>query len=168
MSILYNFIKNKSIKELTGQGHVMTGKLINSFSEVNEKTPDGSKIKIYLESYGLIQNEKYLVKKLAFRQGGKDNGYVAGILRFAEHRGLSESIAWRIIRKHYKANRHPMDGAYKYSNNGRRTGWIQQVLNDRTFELGEDFLSIPSNLKVTEVFPALIAAFKDSYVKYFG
>lgn len=168
MSILYNFIKSKSIKELREQGHVMTGKLINSFVEQNEQTPTGGRIKILVQDYGLIQNEKYLVKNLQFSRNGGKNGYVSGILNFAKERGLSEQVAWKIIRKHYKGERHPMSGASKYSTNGRRTGWIQQVIGERDFQLGNDFISLAGNLKTNEVFPALISAFKDGFARYFG
>lgn len=166
MSILYNFIKEKSINELKSQGHQMTGKLISSFRKESIKTSDGYRLRIFVEDYGISLNAPYLRK---VGKNGSHSGYVAGILRFAEHRGLDKSTAWKIIRAQQKGESHPMPGSFKYSKNGRRIRWIENSVNEsRDFEIGSDFIELKSGLKAGEVFPALISSFRRGMAKYFS
>tara|TARA_Y100001937_G_scaffold81826_1_gene110701 strand:+ start:8605 stop:9096 length:492 start_codon:yes stop_codon:yes gene_type:complete len=125
-------------KELIGQGHKATGNLINSFEQRVIELPNSIVIEILMDEYGIYVNE-------GRKTGGKKvpiNVLVEWIERKAIASGDKEvkSMAFAIQNTIHKEGI-PTKGSFKFSNNGRRKGFIDFVidneLNDVYNELEE-------------------------------
>ena len=114
-------------KELLGQGHKATGNLINSFEQRAIELPNSIVIEILMDEYGIYVNE-------GRKTGGKKvpiNVLVEWIERKAIASGDKEvkSIAFAIQNTIHKEGI-PTKGSFKFSNNGRRKGFIDFVIDN--------------------------------------
>lgn len=114
-------------KELLGQGHKATGNLINSFEQRVIELPNSIVIEILMDEYGIYVNE-------GRKTGGKKvpiNVLVEWIERKAIASGDKEvkSIAFAIQNTIHKEGI-PTKGSFKFSNNGRRKGFIDFVIDN--------------------------------------
>jgi len=122
-------------KELIGQGHKATGNLINSFEQRVIELPNSIVIEILMDEYGIYVNE-------GRKTGGKKvpiNVLVDWIERKAIASGDKEikSIAFAIQNTIHKEGI-PTKGSFKFSNNGRRKGFIDFVIdNELDFAFNE-------------------------------
>jgi len=141
-------------QELKAQGHVLTGQLLNSIRF--ELTREGSKIVgvFFAADYGLIVNFGVKAANIPYgggKTGAKTSKYIQGLFSFFRRKGLSEreslSAAFATAKTH-KREGMPSRGSFKYSENGRRTGWIKEALKKKVSAL-----------------PAIIAAFVALEVK---
>ena len=114
-------------KELLGQGHKATGDLINSFEQRVIELPNSIVIEILMDEYGIYVND-------GRKTGGKKvpiNVLVEWIERKAIASGDKEvkSIAFAIQNTIHKEGI-PTKGSFKFSNNGRRKGFIDFVIDN--------------------------------------
>jgi len=114
-------------KELLGQGHKATGNLINSFEQRVIELPNSIVIEILMDEYGIYVNE-------GRKTGGKKvpiNVLVEWIERKAIASGDKEvkSMAFAIQNTIHKEGI-PTKGSFKFSNNGRRKGFIDFVIDN--------------------------------------
>lgn len=114
-------------KELLGQGHKATGNLINSFEQRVIELPNSIVIEILMDEYGIYVNE-------GRKTGGKKvpiNVLVEWIERKAIASGDKEvkSLAFAIQNTIHKEGI-PTKGSFKFSNNGRRKGFIDFVIDN--------------------------------------
>ena len=114
-------------KELLGQGHKATGNLINSFEQRVIELPNSIVIEILMDEYGIYVND-------GRKTGGKKvpiNVLVEWIERKAIASGDKEvkSIAFAIQNTIHKEGI-PTKGSFKFSNNGRRKGFIDFVIDN--------------------------------------
>ena len=114
-------------KELLGQGHKATGNLINSFEQRVIELPNSIVIEILMDEYGIYVNE-------GRKTGGKKvpiNVLVEWIERKAIVNGDKEvkSMAFAIQNTIHKEGI-PTKGSFKFSNNGRRKGFIDFVIDN--------------------------------------
>jgi len=119
-------------KELLGQGHKATGNLINSFEQRVIELPNSIVIEILMDEYGIYVNE-------GRKTGGKKvpiNVLVEWIERKAIASGDKEvkSMAFAIQNTIHKEGI-PTKGSFKFSNNGRRKGFIDFVINNELDEV---------------------------------
>lgn len=146
-ALIVNAIK----KQLTLQGHRMTGKLIDSVEDRVSATVTGVNIQILMEDYGVFVNNGVAASRIPYnpnkRSGKKTSKYIQGLERFARLKlGLSGkealSAAFAIAKKQ-AAQGMPTKGSLRYSKTGQRTGAIQGALDDADKEitrLTEDYL----------------------------
>lgn len=114
-------------KELIGQNHKASGKLIQSIEHVVLTTSSGWSIEVDYANYG-----SYLETGISASRYKKPVGRneVNGIIQWIKNKGLSKgskedkSFAFAIAKKH-RASGYPAKG---YSNNGRSTGFQTYVL----------------------------------------
>jgi|TARA_R100000084_G_C4655549_1_gene152634 hypothetical protein len=119
-------------KELIEQGHEATGNLVNSFEQRVIEVPNSIVIEILMDQYGIYVNE-------GRKTGGKKvpiNVLVDWIERKAIVNGDKEvkSLAFAIQQTIHKEGI-PTKGSFKFSNNGRRKGFIDFVINNELDEV---------------------------------
>jgi len=115
-------------KELIQQGHQASGNLVNSFEQRVIEVPNSIVIEILMDEYGIYVNE-------GRKTGGKKvpiNVLVDWIERKAIVNGDKEvkSLAFAIQQTIYKEGI-PTKGSFKFSNNGRRKGFIDFVIDNK-------------------------------------
>tara|TARA_Y100000592_G_C5316828_1_gene242874 strand:- start:162 stop:650 length:489 start_codon:yes stop_codon:yes gene_type:complete len=114
-------------KELIEQGHQATGNLVNSFEQRVIEVPNSIVIEILMDEYGIYVNE-------GRKTGGKKvpiNVLVDWIERKAIVNGDKQvkSLAFAIQQTIHKEGI-PTKGSFKFTNNGRRKGFIDFVINN--------------------------------------
>tara|TARA_B100001778_G_C18605458_1_gene639558 strand:+ start:16016 stop:16504 length:489 start_codon:yes stop_codon:yes gene_type:complete len=119
-------------KELIQQGHEASGNLVNSFEQRVIEVPNSIVIEILMDEYGIYVNE-------GRKTGGKKvpiNVLVDWIERKAIVNGDKEvkSLAFAIQQTIHKEGI-PTKGSFKFSNNGRRKGFIDFVINNELDEV---------------------------------
>ena len=137
-----NWLKVRLAQELRDQGHNLTGSLISSLEEKVTVAAGRLTIEMYGNDYGDPLNTGVPAARIPYTPGqsrAATSKYIQGLIHFAERRfGLrgkeAISAAFAIARKH-KREGMPTRGSYKYSSNGRRTGWIDVILADNDQEL---------------------------------
>ena len=114
-------------KELIEQGHDATGNLINSFEQRVIEVPNSIVLEILMDDYGIYVNEGRAKK----RKKVPINVLVDWIERKAIVNGDKEvkSLAFAIQQTIHKEGI-PTKGSFKFSNNGRRKGFIDFVINN--------------------------------------
>ena len=115
-------------KELIEQGHQASGNLVNSFEQRVIEVPNSIVIEILMDEYGIYVNE-------GRKTGGKKvpiNVLVDWIERKAIVNGDKEvkSLAFAIQQTIHKEGI-PTKGSFKFSNNGRRKGFIDFVIDNK-------------------------------------
>lgn len=120
--LIAEFLIDKFKKELIAQGHNNTGKLLNSFRY--EVTKDS--IKIYAAHYSEAM------------ENGIPQGTwvpVGALMKWIQQRGIAtgnkeiKAAAFAIRHSIYKQGS-PTAGAFKFTSNGRRTGFAEVVVNE--------------------------------------
>jgi hypothetical protein len=119
-------------KELIEQGHEASGNLVNSFEQRVIEVPNSIVIEILMDEYGIYVNE-------GRKTGGKKvpiNVLVDWIERKAIVNGDKEvkSLAFAIQQTIHKEGI-PTKGSFKFSNNGRRKGFIDFVIDNELDEV---------------------------------
>jgi len=119
-------------KELIEQGHKATGNLVNSFEQRVIELPNSIVIEILMDEYGIYVNE-------GRKSGGKKvpiNVLVDWIEKRAIASGDKEvkSLAFAIQQTIHKEGM-PTKGSFKFTNNGRRKGFIDFVIDNELDEV---------------------------------
>lgn len=127
---------NTLVKELEDQGHRASGSLINSV--VHEVANKMNEAVIYIRHlrYGKYVNDPLPASKVPYSRGSgaKTSKFIQEIAAWVKRKkitsGLDKDImdtTFAIVNKMKKEGR-PTIGSYKFSKNGRRTGWIDYVV----------------------------------------
>jgi len=112
--------------ELTAQGHVATGGLLNSIrADVSGATING-----FAEDYSVFVNNRS--RPHGFNQQG-----IEDLKSWMRVRGINQDALWPIIKTIQKQGT-PTSGSYRFSKNGRRTDFVSHVLNEKREELTKD------------------------------
>lgn len=162
-------------KELRLQGHTLTGKLGRSIEAVVKKRVDEWTIDFLHEQYGAPVNRGVSAGRIPYSpgSGAGTSEYIKGLIRWVQLRGIApgfagaKKIAFAIAAKHKKEGM-PTRGSYKFSNNGRRTGWIDhpasgqaQNISRKTEQAYEKYLDAVLDSHIQELarmFPGAIQA----------
>ena len=114
-------------KELLGQGHKATGNLINSFEQRVIELPNSIVIEILMDEYGIYVNEG--------RKTGGKKVPISVLVEWIERKAIAsgdkdvKSLAFAIKNTIHKEGI-PTKGSFKFSNNGRRKGFIDFVIDN--------------------------------------
>lgn len=122
-----NFIIKALQMELIEQGHKATGNLVNSFEQRALSLPNSLVLEILMDDYGTYVNN-------GRQKGGKKvpiDVLVAWIERKAIVSGNKKvkSLAFAIQQTIHKEGS-PTKGSFRFSNNGRRKGFIDFVISE--------------------------------------
>jgi hypothetical protein len=115
-------------KELLGQGHKATGSLINSMEGQTMVLPNSVVIEILMDDYSQYVNDG--------RKPGGKKVPIAVLVDWIERKGIAsgrkdiKNAAFAIQQKIFKEGS-PTSGSFKFSNNGRRAGFIDFVIENK-------------------------------------
>jgi hypothetical protein len=133
---LGDYLMGKLRVEFVQQGHFLTGSLITSLEVVVDTVPGGIRLQFLANEYGVILNNGTKVEKIPYdpkpaKRGGTSK-YIQALIRYAQRRMQlrgkeATSAAFAIARKQKKEGM-PTKGSFRFSKNGRRTGWVDAVL----------------------------------------
>jgi len=126
-----NFMADALRMEAKMQGHRLTGKLERSIEAVVRKKLGEWEIDLLHEKYGTYQNTGVPASSIPYSpgSGAKSSKYITALIRWVQLRGIApgfagaKRIAFAIATAH-KREGMPTKRSYRFSNNGRRTGWI--------------------------------------------
>lgn len=119
-------------KELLGQGHKATGDLINSFEQRVIELPNSIVIEILMNEYGIYVNEG--------RKTGGKKVPISVLVEWIERKAIAsgdkdvKSMAFAIQNTIHKEGI-PTKGSFQFSNNGRRKGFIDFVIDNELDEV---------------------------------
>ena len=152
-----NFIIKALQVELIEQGHKATGNLVNSFEQRFLELPNSLVLEILMDDYG-----KYVDS--GRRKGAKKvplDVLIAWIERKAIVNGDKEikSLAFAIQQTIFKEGS-PTKGSFKFSNNGRRKGFIDFVIENKL-----DFVYTELEKQVFEDYDASVATIVKDFNK---
>lgn len=135
--------------ELKDQGHDASGDLLLSIENQLITNPDGFEIVVTFNDYGKYVNE-------GRRQGGKKVP-IASLMEWIERKGIAQgqkevkNAAFAIQRK-IEQEGIPTKNSFKFTNNGRRVGFVDFVINNELINIFKDveeafFLSFTVDLE---------------------
>ena len=114
-------------KELIGQGHKATGNLVNSFEGRVIELPNAMVLEILMDDYGTYVNNG--------RKAGGKKVPIDVLVKWIERRGIAsgdkevKNAAFAIQQKIWQEGS-PTKNSFKFSNNGRRKGFIDFVIDN--------------------------------------
>ena len=132
-----DFLTAQIIAEIKAQGHVATGKLINSLETVIEQKGTLLVGKILINDYSGILNAGVSPERVPYtpRSGRKTSKYITALINWGRvvKPSLSEkelkSFAFAVAATAKKEG-HPTRGSYAYSENGRRKSWAENSIDN--------------------------------------
>ncbi len=139
LSNIEKLIINELQQELIGQGHKATGSLINSMEGRTMVLPNSVVVEILMDDYSQYVNDG--------RKPGGKKVPISVLIDWVERRGIAsgnkdvKNAAFAIQQKIFREGS-PTDGSFKFSNNGRRKGFIDFVIDNKLdpilAQLGDD------------------------------
>jgi len=139
--LIAEFVKKRLIAEIKAQGHNLTGRLVASVAYEIKYTQADVSIIFSMEDYGLILNKGVAANRIPYtsNSGAPRSKYIEGLKRYARLRfGASEKEATRIafaIANAQKRDGMPTRKSYRFSKTGKRTEFIEEVLQDSQNEI---------------------------------
>lgn len=155
-------ITQELVKELEGQGHRATGDLIRSVISTTQVYLDTIEASISNLSYGKTVNDGIPASKIP-RYGAEYGNLLYALVKWIRIKKLAFGadkayrFAQNIIKK-AQIEGIPTKGSYKFSKNGRRTGWIDYVVAnyeldwvDKVGDISEQLVVNYLNAKIDEI-----------------
>lgn len=121
-------------KELAEQGHRNTGALERSLSYEVKRNSDKVVGTMTANMYAIFLEFGVPASRIPYTpgSGAKRSKYIAGLIQYFTTKGLSDSeaksAAFATARAH-KREGMPTRASYRFSSNGRRTGFIRNTLS---------------------------------------
>lgn len=148
-------------EELKGQGHVLTGSLINSMTSRVSEDREGLTAAVYLNQYFQYLERRLPPDKVPYSpgSGAKSSKVVEALKRYWKLRGLPPEEATRATfatLNKWKQEGRPTRSSFRYAKNGRRTGFLEQSIK----QIQADAIEILSRGVVTEIEKALAKALR--------
>jgi len=133
----------KLLQEWDAQGHSMTDKVVNDMHYVIQYISEYIFISGYMYEYGGYIETGTPAENIPFSpgSGNKRSMYIEGLIKYVEKRmGLFDKQAKKVafaIAHTQKREGMPTRGSFKYSSNGKRTGWIDDSLAKASPDISE-------------------------------
>lgn len=145
--ILGEYLRQRLGRELADQGHRLSGELVSSLEYKVQTTANGLTLDFFASEYGVYLNAGVPANRIPYTAGRRGSGgrgtsaYIQGLIRYVQRRmGLrgkeGVSVAFAIARKH-KREGMPTAASYRFSNNARRTGWVDVILEQSEGRINE-------------------------------
>lgn len=122
--------------ELEKQGHRASGNLINSIRFQVQNLLNEIEIEFSFNKYGIFQDRGIKAKNIPFgKGGGRTSRFIAALIAWVKLKkftsGLDKDVksAAFAIAKKMKKEGMPTKGAFRFSKNGRRIGWLTHTVN---------------------------------------
>lgn len=157
------FLVEQLREELRLQGHEATGNLMSSLEYKIIKDVDGFELNIYMNGYGLFVEQGVDAKKIPYRRGSgaESSKYINALIQWIQQKGLEsgdskiKSFAFAIAEKHKREGMSTLSSR-RFSKTGKRDEFIEDVLNQNSFEVGEE---------IRDAFEKDIDIFLDNLIK---
>ena len=127
-------------KELTDQGHVLTGKLRDSIRYEIRSLPNLIQAVVWMEDYGFTIDKGLKPSEVPYNpgSGAAESDYIQGLFTFWKLKGLGSeealNAAFATANKHLQEGM-PTENSFNFSNNGRRTGFFSNKVDDLEAEI---------------------------------
>lgn len=136
------FVKKSIIAEIKAQGHVASGKLIETIEIRINRTPDKITGGIYMEDYAIVLDRGVKADRVPFSpgSGARSSLYIQSLIDWIAtiKPGLGDrerkSFAFAIANK-ARQEGHPTRGSFSFSQNGRRREWSKHAIDDKQQEI---------------------------------
>jgi hypothetical protein len=133
--------------ELKGQGHVNTGKLLNSVKAGVHGSGDEINLDIEMNNYHVYLEHGVKASKIPYggkRSGAKRSKYIEGLIKFFQSKGRSlkeaKSAAFATANVQSKEGM-PTSGSYRFASNGRRLKFINESIRaSKEIDLAENLI----------------------------
>mgnify|MGYP003115575083 FL=1 len=127
-------------KELIEQGHQATGNLVNSFEQRVIEVPNSIVIEILMDEYGIYVNEGRAKKKKkvpisALVKWIEQKAIVNGDKKVKSLAFAIQQVIWAEGSPTDGSSRKGTKGSFEFTNNGRRKGFIDFVINNELDEV---------------------------------
>jgi hypothetical protein len=129
--------------EWKAQGHNLTGAAIKNMETVIRMETDKIIIEGYVPEYMAINNSGVTAPRIPYYpgSGNKTSKYISGLIEYVKKRmGKSDKeakgIAFAIASKHKKEGM-PTIGSKRFSQTGKRTGFIEEALDKKQAEMSD-------------------------------
>lgn len=139
-------LMNEFKSELKKQGHVNTGKLLNSIDFKIQNILDNTVSTFFFEEYGFIVDNGVSADRIPYsgRTGfGGRSKYIEGLMKYFRSKGFNnkkaKSLAFATANVH-KREGMPTRGSYKYSSTGQRTGFVQIAFDNVEVKINDTIL----------------------------
>lgn len=161
------------IDELKDQGHKATGRLIASVVARVSSALDEIDLALSHLDYGIIVNTGVSANRVPYSRGSgaKTSKFIDALIAWVRLRGIAggldkkvKSVAFAIATA-MKRDGVPTRGSYKFTNNGRRTMWIDYVYNTYNVKW-QDRIEIISHDYIDDAFDAMLQKTVSKYPGY--
>jgi hypothetical protein len=129
--------------EWKAQGHNLTGAAIKNMETVIKMETDKIIIEGFVPEYMAINNSGVTAPRIPYYpgSGNKTSKYISGLIDYVKKRmGKSDKeakgIAFAIASKHKKEGM-PTIGSKRFSQTGKRTGFIEEALDKKEAEMAD-------------------------------
>lgn len=131
-------------EEFQAQGHNLTGASISSIEYVVEKEGNTWVVEIWHDKHMIYLNTGVPASKIPYSpgSGAESSQFIEELIKWVQLRRIASGFvkAKRIafaIATTMKREGMPTKGAYKFSGNGRRIGWLDYPINKERDEIEE-------------------------------
>lgn len=157
--------------EIEMQGHRATGSLIDSVEGVVDATIDGFSTDILHNKYGIFQDKGVRAKNIPFSPGSgkKTSQFITALANWVKLKritsGLDKDVlgAAFAIAKKMKKEGMPTRGSYRFSKNGRRTGWLKY-----TTKIYSGAIALRVDNSTEEYLNNLLTGIIDNFIDEYG
>lgn len=129
---ILKFVQAELVKELKAQGHDNTHSLITNIDRVSRKIADDVVGELYMNDYWEPLNTGVRKNKIPYRRGSgkKESKYINGLINYFQSKGLvlneAKNAAFATANVQKKEGM-PTSKSYKFSNNNKRTGFMDVI-----------------------------------------
>jgi hypothetical protein len=151
-------VRKELVKELTRQGHIMTGALRDSIEFKSQSQARFILINGFFNDYGIPINSGVKPSRIPYSPGSgkKTSKYIDGLVDFVKKKRIETNdkkalgIAFAIAKTQKKEGQ-PTKGSFKHSKNGRRSGWVDFALEASQEAIGKEVQKIWSGIIRTRI-----------------
>lgn len=139
-------LRNEFKSELKKQGHVNTGKLLNSIDFKIQKLLDNTVSTFFFEEYGFIIDNGVTADRIPYsgRTGlGGRSKYIEGLMKYFRSKGFNNKRATSLAfatATVQKREGMPTRGSYKFSSTGKRTGFVQIAFDNVEVQINDTII----------------------------
>jgi len=142
ISVVRNFLVEALKNELHAQGHVNTGALANSIEGQIKQVADVIVLTVWMNDYWINVNRGVGADKIPYSpgSGAGSSNYIQGLIDFFMSKGLqfdeARGAAFATANAH-KREGMPTKGSYRFSDNGRRLGFVDHTIAEEQQRIDE-------------------------------
>ena len=166
-----DFIRAKLLAMWVAQGHNMNGKVVREMDMLIEETSEALSFLFYFLPYGIYNETGVAASKIPFSGvgGGGKSAYIEALILYAQKRlrvrtlAEAKSAAFAIAYTHKKEGMSTR-ASVRFSQTGKRQGWITETFKENTSAIGEFLRKALSEILSTK-FDILVSKYNAEFQK---